>query len=331
MYGFGEELTKENIFKRITSYDIFRYYSEHFVEVDKSFISDFRDEKNPSCRVGFIRGELLYTDFGTNKSYRAINFVMEKEGLGYVEALNRINVDFNLQLGIYGISKNNSSIKSPKTYGSIKHRESKTKVIQIKARAFNKEDEEFWNTYSIQLTTLQKFNICAISDFWIDGFHYFPDKLSYSYNFYFEDNLFRRKIYQPLNSKFKWFSNGGKVIQGEILLPKQGDLLVITKSFKDVISLYEMGYTAIAPTSESSFVPDTYFEKQQSRFKNIIGLYDNDAAGKKFSTKFSETYKIPFVEIPLEYGCKDISDYVKEYGKENAINLLKVLINDKIQ
>lgn len=326
MYGFGEDLTKENIFKRITSYDIFRYYSKGFVEVDKSFISDFRSEKNPSCRVSFIKGDLLYTDFGANLKLRAVDFVMELENLSYAEALQRINRDFNLGLGIYGTETYLENVGKPKLYGKIKCTEKKPRVIQIKARPFNKDDAEFWNEYSIQLNTLNKFNICAISNFWIDGLHYFPDKLSYSYNFYFEDNLFRRKIYQPLNSKFKWFSNGGKVVQGEVLLPKQGDLLIITKSFKDILCLYEMGYTAIAPTSESSFVPDAYFEKQQSRFTRIVGLYDNDDAGRKFSKKFSETYKIPFVEIPLEYGCKDISDYTKEYGKDKAINLLKELI-----
>ena len=65
MYGFGEELTKENILKKITSYDIFRYYSENFKDIGKSFCSDLpgRTDENPSAQINVIKNDFIKAKF----------------------------------------------------------------------------------------------------------------------------------------------------------------------------------------------------------------------------------------------------------------------------
>lgn len=82
------------------------------------------------------------------------------------------------------------------------------------------------------------------------------------------------RIYHPQKTKYKWISNWkNHQIQGAHMLPKQGgDLLVITKSLKDVMCLYEYGITAIAPCSENEFLTDTQYQKVRNKFKNIILL-----------------------------------------------------------
>ena len=98
MYGFKDDLTKENIFKKISSYDIFKAYCENFQEINKKFKSDLRpDDTNPSCYISQIKGDLLYTDFGEG-SYRAVDYVMRKFNLTFIEALLKLNEDFNLNL-----------------------------------------------------------------------------------------------------------------------------------------------------------------------------------------------------------------------------------------
>ena len=55
------------------------------------------------------------------------------------------------------------------------------------------------------------------------------------------------------------------------MLPKSGgDYVVITKSLKDVMLLYEFNIPAIAPNSETLFISDKQLEKLKSKFKNII-------------------------------------------------------------
>ncbi len=102
-----------------------------------------------------------------------------------------------------------------------------------------------------------------------------------------------------------------------------GEYLVITKSLKDVMVLYEFGIPAIAPNSENLFVTDAQYKKLKSKFKNILVLYDNDLAGiqglKRIKNKYPEI-KVSF--IPRKYGVKDISDFRKKYGLTETQKLI---------
>lgn len=320
MYGIFKQLTKENIYRYIDSYTIFRRYCIGFEQLNKAFKSPLRaDDKHPSAFIIFYKGDLLFKDFGKG-SYRAIDFIMEYFQLDYISALQKLNCDFNLKLGddfdpYYEVPLQKLGI-------DFEFVEKKPSVITIKRRLFNELDYYYWfDNYKIKESTLNKFKVIPISHFTINDYLYFSDKLSYSYNYYLEDNVFRRKIYQP-NSWNKWYSNGGKIVQGEGMLPKQGDLLIITSSLKDVMALYEMGYTAIAPTSEMSFVPDIYFEKQNKRFKRIILFMDSDEAGMDANQRLSKKWNLEYIYIPEQYYSKDISDLVKNHNQETAIKLL---------
>ena len=59
----------------------------------------------------------------------------------------------------------------------------------------------------------------------------------------------------------------------------KSDYLVITKSLKDVMVLYEYGIPAIAPNSETIFVTEAQYQKLKNRFKRIYLFYDSDYAG----------------------------------------------------
>lgn len=329
MYGFGEELTKENILKKITSYDIFRYYSENFKDIGKSFCSDLpgRTDENPSAQINVIKNDLLYRDFGAGKSFRAIDYVMVKKNLSYFEALELINQDFNLGLGVYTDRVLTSSkVKPVKT--NIVLKEKLPCIIQIKKRDWNEDDYNYWTKrYYIPFETLELFGVVPVSHFWINESVFVADRNAYCYNFYWkEDNsMFYRKIYQPYSKKLKWVSNGGYVVQGEGVLPYKGNLLIVTKSLKDVIVLYNLGFTSVAPTSESSFLPNQYFLKQGERFSRIVIFFDTDATGLKKAKEFSEKFGVEYKYIPLEYKAKDISDFIEKNGVDSAKELLHKL------
>ena len=319
MYGIHRDLTKEAIFARIDAYNIFKRYCPGFEKLGKAFKSPLRDnDRHPSAFIIFYKGDLLFKDFG-RRSYRAIDFVMAYYKLDYRGALEKINYDFNLKLGNidYVFTPHDPYIEHPED--DLKEKTSS--IIQIKKREFNDKDKEYWGQYSIQQSTLSSFNVYALSNFTINDHLYFADPLCYSYDYYWEDNIFRRKIYQPL-SYYKWFSNGGAIVQGEGMLPKEGDLLIITSSLKDVMALYEMGYIAIAPTSETSFVPDNYFLKQNKRFKRIILFMDSDKTGIEANKRLSDRWSLRYIIIPEGYKSKDISDMIKNYGKETTLKFM---------
>lgn len=336
-----EPLTKENIFKKISSYDIFRTYSDNFVELNKPFCSDLRQDNNPSCSISFIKGDLIYTDFGEG-SYRAVDFVMRLFTLSYPEALNKINIDFNLGLGGTVITNKQYNYTIPKIGGKPAFKEHKPTIIRIKQRDYTTRDLEYWGQYCWTKELLEKARIKSLSYFWIDSdkldnqiFPVSVNELSYSFEYYWnagEDgkSIFRRKIYSPERDKFgKWWSNvDNTIVQGFHLLPKEGgDLLVITSSLKDCGIFWMLGYNAIAPNNEESLFPQQYIGKLISRWKRIILWFDNDFTKKdnpgiKNAKKFNQKYGFEYFYTP-DNTEKDPSDYIKQYGLQEFKQLIE--------
>lgn len=112
-------------------------------------------------------------------------------------------------------------------------------------------------------------------------------------------------------------------MQGAKQLPKEDDVLVITKSLKDVMTLYALGITAIAPNSENLFLTESQFSKLKSRFKRIIVFYDNDLTGLHNMNKIRKSFDVECMWIPRSYGAKDISDFHKMYGREKTLELIE--------
>lgn len=82
-------------------------------------------------------------------------------------------------------------------------------------------------------------------------------------------------------------------VQGLSELPKEGgDLLIITKSLKDVMCCYEMGFNAIAAASETVFIPEDILRSLRSKWKHIVILYDRDQTGMLKARQYSKQYKI---------------------------------------
>ena len=324
MYKVKLDLTVNNIFKKITSYDIFKRYCLEFKEIGKSFHSPFRVDKHPSAFIIYYNGDFLFKDFG-GESLRAISFVSKLFDLTFPQTLEKINKDFRLGLG------DNESVEISYINNLIIY-DKEDFIIKIKKRNWEQKDIDYWQQYYISMTTLKMFNVLPISHYSVNGYIELADSYAYSYEYYWENDIFRRKIYQPYSIKKKWINNGGKVVQGEGMLPKSGDLLIITSSLKDVMTLYELGYTAIAPTSETSFVPEKYFEKQSSRFKRKLLFFDSDETGIKRSIELSEKWNIDYILIPRENDKdpKDISDFVKQNGKNSAEKIIKQTLSAKL-
>lgn len=78
--------------------------------------------------------------------------------------------------------------------------------------------------------------------------------------------------------------------------------------------LYEMGYNAIAASSETTFIPDDILENLKKKWKHIIILYDRDKAGVKSAREYSKQYGLDAIFVHKKFKAKDISDAVKSNG-----------------
>ena len=123
------------------------------------------------------------------------------------------------------------------------------------------------------------------------------------------------------NKTPKFISNWKSTkIQGASQLSKNGgEYLIIQKSLKDVMCLYEFGIQSIAPCSENLFINKSILEKLKLKYKNIIVWYDTDIAGISNLQKIRKQYpELKYFFIPRHYNVKDFSDFYKKYGKEKA-------------
>jgi len=316
------KLTKEEILLRINPIDIFNYYISNFETPLKSFCSELRKDNNPSCRIKIYKnGITIYKDFGNKDTFDCFSYVQAKYNINYLEALKVINNDFNL--GLDGVAK---SPPSPILIG-ISEKEYKINEItpiNIKRRKWNnKIDKKYWNSYYITCEILNIFDVFPCSHIWIKKYLFKVKYDNPSYAYRIKNNVF--KILSPYAKKeFKWISNTTEYdIQGYKQLPENGELLIITKSLKDVMVLYLLGYTAIAPQNEQINIPDNIMKELKIRFKKIILFYDDDPAGNMGRELICSNYNISSVILKGE--SKDISDYIKNNGKEKTSLLLKNL------
>ena len=84
------------------------------------------------------------------------------------------------------------------------------------------------------------------------------------------------------------------------------------------MTLYEMGYYAIAASSETTFIPNDILDKLRDKWKSIVILYDRDETGMKRSRDYSRKYKLDAFFINKKFKAKDISDAVKNNDYENV-------------
>lgn len=305
-------ITLDYILSKVTEYDIYARYLGQF-KVGFIYNSPFRKDKNPS--FGIFRskktGKLLFKDHGNGECGDVIKFVELYTGItNYNDLLNQIVKDMRIT--------NKTVLKSTKE--SDKSDET---VIGVVRQDWTEVDKQYWSQFGISLKTLKKYNVSSIKYYLCDGVVkgvYKDSNPMYAYKVYD-----RFKIYRPLADKYtKWRNNLTPYdIQGYEQLPKKGDLLIITKSMKDVMCLYEMGYTAISPASESTFLTPDVIDALKLRFKRILICFDRDISGVKNMRKISLKTGLNGFLIHKKWKAKDISDAVKLNGFEVIKNWLK--------
>lgn len=86
-----DDITLEKILKKVREKDIYEYYLNRRIEINKPISSPFRKDKNPSWSI-FVgkRGDLVYIDFATGETGNVIDFVKKKLLLTYRETLQTI-------------------------------------------------------------------------------------------------------------------------------------------------------------------------------------------------------------------------------------------------
>ena len=325
-FSFQPKITKELILSRFSEEQLMEYYLH--IPVKKGlFRSPLRRDKQPTC--SFYRnksGTLIFKDFATGQHLNVFDVVQSIFKCDYFESLRIIANDF-------GIVRDNALHKNPGkiNLNPIKIKDKEISKIQIEMQEFTDSELKWWGRYGISKDILKRFNVYSCKHVFLND-QLFAKSQQHCPIFGYYGKKYQGlelwRCYFPKRTSFRFITNWpSKKIQGYDQLPKKGKLLVITKSMKDSMCLYSCGITACAPNSENLFIPDKVLEDLKNRFENIVVLYDNDRPGLYNMAKIRKEHpELTYIFIPKKYGSKDISDFYRDHGRKETLNLIKTFI-----
>ena len=301
-------------------------YFEHYlgIPVKKGLFrspSIIRSDTKPTCSFYKNKSEvLMYKDFA-GPSFDFIGCVMYLFKCNYYNALRIIANDFNI-IPIQNIPKNPPKIA---TYTHTILEKTSKADIAVEIKEFNQKELDWWKSFGISYNTLIKFNVFSIKSVFLNGNYFTSSSDTVPIFGYYGGTVDKEelwRIYMPTKRTYRFLSNWSQeMIQGSKQMIKSGEFIIITKSLKDVMSLYEFNIPAIAPNTENLFLTPEQYEDLSLRFKDIYILYDRDLPGVRAANKIRKRFTD--INVLLMPKTKDFTDYVKRYGKIKTHKLIE--------
>lgn len=314
-------IDEEGILERVDEYTLYCHYLGFVPDFGMKYTSPIRpDDSDPSFGIfaakKLKRREYGWKDQGNGESgdiFRLIQKILALRfgSCTYYEAIAHIKSEFGL-----GPQLDSRPIKLVQ-YSAVPK---EPMEIKVKARSFESYDFRYWEQSNINDKILEEYFVKPIRYYFTyssQTIPKFPKDLGYWYYIHPKN-----KLYFPYERKEFKFRNDmtERELEGFAQLKFKQNLLVITKSYKDVMSLASFGYEAVCARAESILIPQEYLTFLESKYKHILILFDNDGKHK------ANEYVYDKVFIPLASGTKDVSDYCKQYGPSATANLLNHLL-----
>lgn len=326
-YLIQPKIDKDFILSKINQESIMQHYTGNDVTSKKLVTSCLRSDNHVTCGYYKSKSGVLYMhDFATGEHLDCWNLVMKMFNVNYYQALEIIAKDFCLV---------ESNIVKTKPVIVPEIKETESAIIQVQIKSFTQKELDWWQQFEINKKILKKYHIYSLQYVFLNGeLRFSSSEKCPIYGYYFGKDKNSKelwKIYFPFNKEkgIRFINNlPKKVLQGYHQLSKTGDLLVITKSMKDVASMYGFGITAVSTPSESTFISDKQLEEFKSRFKHIVVLYDSDRPGKHNLWIIRKKYpELNYFVLPNNLE-KDFTDTLKVIGTDKMKELIEQFMSN---
>jgi hypothetical protein len=322
MYGYTDlplNMTFDWLFDRVRQEDVYEKYLG-FCDLNSKYCNPLRNDSDPGCSFYWHNGILFFKDFAY-KTYTCVSVVMEVERLSYNKALWKIYDTF--------IKKENLIVSLPKS--DIRQKTKEYVKYEVQIQNFTDLDKRFLKSCGITG------EFCRKAKWYSVKFIISSNTVKYGYTeydpcigYYFGKGRWKFYFYKRKNYRF--LTNApSKIIQGIELIEDNLEYLIITKSFKDIGTLYRYGIPSVSPQAESIVLSKDQMSSLKSKAKKIYTLSDYDNAGIHFAWEMRKRYDT----IPLFLteglwkrkkgfmGAKDISDYYYLHGDNKTKQLIQ--------
>ena len=343
-FGIFPTLNKKYILERVSQEQIMEHYLGVSVKIGILITSPLRKDNNPTCAFYYnMHGRLRFRDLSGHfwgDCFDVVAYVLgteSKSKKSFQLILHTIAKDFK-------IHKYESSDAVEKyhiiTKNFFNKKKAKAKLIfKVIPREYNYHDDNYWIKFNIDRNILQHGLVYAAEEIYISRdsynftriYRYSTKDPAYCYfggkgTFDIED----WKVYYPYRKQKgeQRFHTNSSFLQGKHLI-KGGILGIITKSYKDVLSIRSFGLQSVAPPAESVLLHQNDYNFMKDNFEVLISCMDYDYAGIKMAQQLKYMYGIqPYMFTngrfgTFNYGAKDFAEYVDNNGIEATKQLIK--------
>lgn len=336
-FEYKNPITKEFILAKVTQEQIFLRYLGVHVQYGSHFCSPLRMDFHPTCSFKKFGKKILFSDWGLDIRLDCFDVVQERYDCSFYDALCIIAKDF----GIADVQPKGGPRK-PRPVRPVKVIPGKRNVmIQVTPHEaspypqfFTIKDIRYLKSYHLSSKECKKFGVFGIQNVWINGrivYTWQENDPAIGYFFGVDgkgNQMWKIYFYKRRQKDQVRFYCNTNAIQGWAQLPEEGYLVVITKSLKDIMVLDTFQVPSIAFQSESNIPPEDTINQLKSRFKYVYSLYDFDRAGIRTANYLKKEYGIVPLMLTdgtrgtIDYGAKDISDYVQKFGRLETAKLI---------
>lgn len=316
--------TEEDILERVDEYTLYCFYLGFEPLIGAKYKSPIRDPSIEDNDPSWGMYERATSKFGEH-----YEFMWKDQALGISGNI------FGLVMKLFNYSTRREALLKVcadrglggENYDSIQKVKSEPKYtedidIEVASRPFNERDLQFWRQFNINEIILRDYTTTAVKCYWITKEQKVPSYPPASGGYAYRE-WDKYQLYFPYAEKKKKFRTNytDACLHGFKQLKYNSDLLIITKSRKDVMCLRSFGYEAISPRSENTMVPKAYLDHFRKRYNRILVLFDTDMKHK------GDEYELP--KIYVNSGEKDVSDSCKKYGVLHTAEMLKTIIDGR--
>lgn len=275
MYGY--EQTPSTIGELLETYsqeDIFTIVFGSYPDPSILYLSPFRQDNNPNCFFEWYKGKLYFRDYA-DIARDCLHAVKDFYSLdSYSDVMKVVTNHFSL----HPIPQDQKPVK-------FSQKDKKDCSVTFRIREWEKRDSLVWDQYEITREQLTEDHVSVISMYrfyseksnrWVILRPFDP---AYAISGFGQ----KCKIYRPLNHcrQSKWLTNCSSDDVGNLWgIDYTGDLLIITKSYKDYRCIKNQGYKNVIWIQSEKVIPsDKILFDLLSRYERVLIFYDNDLIG----------------------------------------------------
>ena len=320
-------IDSRNLMDSLDQLNCWRVIYGYQVELNKPVKCILRDDTTPNAYLRRSQtGNIVLYDYARNKAYNLIEAAKIYYNLPYKQALYKLAEIDRLDVNSMTINKD-PVVKFNFILKAVPFTDKEKNPVYLR------RDKEYWCKRHISSDNLREDSVYSCRSYSHNSRNN-PKVLihrkciSPTYLILVNDGC---KLYIPEENVFMTTLKANDV-GGMDKLPEKGDLLIITKGYKEYRHFKNIGYNAVWVQGEA-MIPDDYILKNLTqRFSQILVIFDNDMAGLEGGIKLEDKLNslkktcARNVYIKINDNCKDVDDLIVKYPYKLIKKLLHYYI-----